>query len=315
MDLSATSSDDRSGVAGVNPGEEPTEEAAAGTAVTGTAQVAPADEPVGVAPVGVEPVEVAPVGDGRSGGRGRRLGQLAAAAAGALLMLAALIVLGAFGALPGAWSSPASPSASPSPAPTFAMDGATVGVSGAPVTIEIWADFQCPYCGLFSHGIEPTILREYAATGAAQVRFRDFAFLGQESIDAAVGARCAGRESKFWLYHDLLYASQRGENQGAFRRDTLVALAEFAGLGKETFTACLDDPAVAGEVAAETAEGRALGIESTPTLRIVGPGATRIIKGVSTPGAIAEAIAAAAAPSSSPATQPPTSPAPGSTAP
>ncbi|MFZ5854671.1 MAG: DsbA family protein [Chloroflexota bacterium] len=302
MDPSPTPSEDRSGPARVGRGQQPTEEGATGTAVTGTAQVDTADE-------AVQPVEVAPVGARRPGDPGRRLGQLAAAAVGALLMLTGLIVLGVVGTPAGARLSAASPSAPPSPAATFATDGATVGVAGAPVTIEVWADFQCPYCGLFSHGIEPTILREYAATGAAQVRFRDFAFLGPESVDAAVGARCAGREGKFWLYHDLLYASQRGENQGAFRRDTLLALAEFAGLAKEAFTACLDDPAVAREVAAETAAGRELGIESTPTLRIVGPGATRIITGVSTPGVIAEAIAAAAAPSSSPGAEPSGSPA------
>lgn len=310
MDPYPTPTEGRSEVAGVDPAAQPTEGA--------SAEEAGPDEPAGAEEAG--PDEPAgPVGGESSGGRGwsRSLGYPVAAAVGAVLTLAAFA---AFGALPGARPSSASPSVSPSPTSSFAMEGATVGVAGAPVTIEIWADFQCPYCGLFTHGIEPTILREYAATGAAGVRFRDFAFLGQESVDAAVGARCAGREGKFWRYHDLLFASQRGENQGAFRRDTLVALAEFAGLGKDAFTACLDDPAVAEEVAAETATGRALGIESTPTLRIVGPGATRIIKGVSTPAAIAEAIAAAgAAPAASPAASPaagsPAPPAPGSPAP
>ena len=242
------------------------------------------------------PVTPVPAPVVRSGTAGpiRAAGYLLAAAGGIALTLAVLV---------GSGSISIGPTPTPSPEPTFAMSGASVGVASAPVTIEVWADFQCPFCGVFTHGIEPTLLREYAANGSAVVRFRDFAFLGQESIDAAVAARCADRRGRFWRYHDLLFASQQGENQGAFGRQNLVQLAAFAGLDQQAFGTCLDDPDVAGAVTAETTEGRSLGVESTPTLRIVGPGGARFVKGISTPDAIAEAIAKAAspAPSGSPA--------------
>lgn len=185
------------------------------------------------------------------------------------------------------------------PAPTFAAGGRSVGVATAPVTVEIWADFQCPYCGIFTHGVEPTLLRDEAARGLALVTFRDFAFLGQELVDAAVAARCADRQAAFWTYHDLLYASQHGENQGAFARDTLLTLADFAGLNRAAFATCLDDPALARQVQAETAAGRALGINSTPTVRVVGAGGSRVLKGVQRPAAIEAAIAVVAVPSAS----------------
>lgn len=188
----------------------------------------------------------------------------------------------------------------PSPAPTFAVGDAVVGVATAPVTIQIWADYQCPYCGLFTHGVEPTIVRDYAATGRALVEFKDFAFLGQESTDAAVAAACAGRQGSFWTYHDLVFASQSGENQGAFVRQNLVSLAAFAGLDATTFQPCLDDATIAAAVAAETEEGRGLGIESTPTLRISGPGGTKLLKGVTQPSAIAAAVDAVSKPPASP---------------
>ena len=123
-----------------------------------------------------------------------------------------------------------------------------------------------------------------AVTGKARIDYRDFAFLGQESTDAAVAARCADREGLFWRYHDLLFASQSGENQGAFARDRLLGLATFAGVADTAaFTACLDDPAVARQVAAETEEGRSYGIDSTPTIRIIGPGPTQLLNGVTDP--------------------------------
>ncbi len=272
---------------------EASEDGLADVASTAVGPVA-SDSSAEAAPV--MPVPSAAVVRSGSGGPIRAAGYLLAAVGGIALTLAVLVGSGSLSI-----GSPP-PTPSPTPEPTFAMTGATVGVATAPVTIEIWADYQCPYCGIFTHGIEPTLLREYAAGGLAVVRFRDFAFLGQESIDAAVAARCADRQGRFWRYHDLLFASQRGENQGAFSSAVLGQLAAFAGLDQAVFSACLADPAVASEVAAETEEGRAVGVASTPTLRFVGPGGTRLLKGISTPDAIAEEIArvAAAPPSTSP---------------
>ena len=44
---------------------------------------------------------------------------------------------------------------------------------------------------------------------------------------------CAHEQGRFWPYHDLLYARQKGQNQGAFSADTLKAIEEriCAGLG------------------------------------------------------------------------------------
>lgn len=227
----------------------------------------------------VEPVEpVEPVA-GRRGRVGRTAGLALAAVGGIVVTLAILVAAGAIEL---------------GSKPVFVAAGASAGIPTAPVTIEVWADFQCPYCGLFAHGLEPTLLRDYAATGRAVLRFRDYAFLGQESLDAAVAARCADRQGRFWSYHDLLYASQNGENQGTFAQANLVKLAAFAGLDATTFTSCLGDGTVATEVAAETKEGKTLGIESTPTVRIVGPGGTKILKGLTPLKTLTDAVDAIA---------------------
>jgi protein-disulfide isomerase len=248
---------------------------------------APPEPPAAAEPhAGVEPAA-----------RRVRGGLLIAVAAVLFVAMAALAVTADRGGLARAEATP-----SPTAVPTFALVGNAVGFVGAPVTIEIWADYQCPFCGLFAHGVEPALVREYAATGKGLVVFRDFAFLGQESTDAAVAARCAGRQDLFWRYHDLLFAAQSGENQGAFRREALVGLAAFAGVDPTPFATCLDDPAVAGAVEAETAEGRRLGISSTPTVRVVGPGGEELLTGLSEPELVVAAInrRASAAPSTAP---------------
>ena len=216
------------------------------------------------------------------------LGYLVAAVAGALLLGGGLLAVGGVGrAVP-------SPSPTPTPPPNVA-NGPSLGSTAAPVTIEIWADYQCPFCRLETMVFGGSMERTYVLPGTARIVYHDFAFLGQESIDAAVAARCAGRQDPgaYWRYHDLLFASQQGENQGAFSRANLVTLAGIASLDTTAFTACLDDPAVKGAVANETAQGRALGVTSTPTVRITGPGGTRVLTGFSQSwAAISDAVAA-----------------------
>ncbi len=153
----------------------------------------------------------------------------------------------------------------------------SIGSATAPVVVEVWADFQCPYCGLFTHVLEPSILREEVVPGTARVVFRDFAFLGAESTTAAVAARCAGEQGQFWEFHDALFASQNGENQGAFSDATMSQLANYLGLDSTKFAACVKDPAQVTAVEASRSEGERLGIQGTPTLRIIGPKQTVLL--------------------------------------
>lgn len=247
-----------------------------------------------------EPVEmerlaatVAPARPGGAGsaappgpGAGLILGFLAAAVLGGAIAIGGLAATGSLAIGPGASPTPA-PTATPAPTPTPAalpLDGQALGRADAAVTVELWSDYQCPYCKLIADAVLPALVRQYVAPGTVRVVLRDYSILGQESIDAAVAARCAGRQDPagYWRYHDFLFAFQQGENQGRFVRANLVELATYAGFAEAAFTACLDDAAVSAAVAAETAEGAKLGVDSTPTLRVIGPGGTETLRGFGT---------------------------------
>jgi len=154
--------------------------------------------------------------------------------------------------------------------PPELANGRTLGAPDAPVTIDVWADFQCPGCGAFSRLVAPQLVDNYVTPGKAKIVYHDYAFLGQESIDAAVAARCADQQGKFWAYHDYLFANQHGENQGAFSRDRLLQMAAAVGLDKNAFTQCLDDAATAQAVQAESQQGYGQGVTSTPTIFVNG---------------------------------------------
>jgi protein-disulfide isomerase len=191
---------------------------------------------------------------------------LAAAITGAVLVVSLIAANG----LGHGNSDPIQPAYGPAPAASL-VHGRSLGASDAPVKIDIWSDFQCPICDQLSWRIEPTLRTTYVVPGTVSVTYHDFAFIGQESVDAAAAARAAeALGASFWAYHDLLFANQGTENGGAFSRDRLAGMAVSLGLDRTAFLQALDDPQYAQAVQAETAQGRALGIQSTPTLFING---------------------------------------------
>ncbi len=151
------------------------------------------------------------------------------------------------------------------------------GALTAAVTIEEYADFQCPACGQFARTTGAQLLRTYIAEGTVKLVFRHFAFLGSESNWAAEAAECAGEQGKFWDMHDRLYASQAGENRGAFSKANLKRMGEALDLGP-SFAACVDSGRYAQAVRDLSDDASERGVRATPTLYVDG----RRIEGAAT---------------------------------
>ncbi len=153
-----------------------------------------------------------------------------------------------------------------------------LGSPTAPVVVEIWSDFQCPYCALAARNLK-SIEEKYVKTGRVRIIYRHFPFIGEESRWAAEASECAAAQGKFWIYHDLLFANQKGENQGNFLPGRLRELARQAGLDEEEFKRCFQEERYSSLVAEEFSQGRARGIRATPTFFING----QMIEGALTP--------------------------------
>lgn len=171
----------------------------------------------------------------------------------------------------------------------------TLGNADAPVTVDIWSDFQCPACRQLAIDVEPAIISTFVATGTAKLVYHDAAFQGQrgdprydESVEAAAGARCAADQGSFWQMHDWLFANWNGENEGAFRAERLSAIAAAAGLAMTAYDSCMATGDYQAAVRAETQQGLTAGINSTPTLFINGHAVT----GVPTVSQLSELIRA-----------------------
>ncbi len=152
----------------------------------------------------------------------------------------------------------------------------TLGNPDAKVVITEWSDFQCPACRAYALTREPVLEQQYLSTGKVRFVYRNFAFLGPESIFAAEAAEAAADQGRYFDYRALLWQRQRGENLGAFKAENLKAFAAELGLDQKKFNEALDSGKYRSAVLAEQKEGEALGVNATPTLMING----QIVPGV-----------------------------------
>ena len=161
--------------------------------------------------------------------------------------------------------------------PVDLVDGRTLGKADAPVTLEVWSDYQCPVCGQFAELVEPSLVRTYVETGMLRIVDHDAAFQGQrssssydESVESAAGARCAAEQGLYWQFNNLLFANQVGENEGAFRDERLRAIATKAGLDVVAWDACRATGEQQAAVRAETDAAVKAGVGATPTMSLNG---------------------------------------------
>jgi protein-disulfide isomerase len=147
--------------------------------------------------------------------------------------------------------------------------GPACGQTNAPVTIDVYADFQCPFCAR-ADGVLQQLAPQFIDTGKVKLVYHNFPIIGPESETAAQAAECAGDQNKFWAYANYLFTHQNGENAGAFSPDTLKKFAAQLGLNQSTFNTCLDTGKYSAAVKQQAAEGQQRGVNVTPTFFING---------------------------------------------
>jgi protein-disulfide isomerase len=144
-----------------------------------------------------------------------------------------------------------------------------MGDPNAPIRVEEFSDFQCPYCARFHTETESQVINAYVPNGTILFVYRSFGdFIGPESKAAAEAAYCAGDQDKFWEYHDILFANQTGENVGAFADRRLQAFAEALALDMNAFNDCVKSGKYTDRVQQDKVDGTTAGVTGTPAFTI-----------------------------------------------
>jgi protein-disulfide isomerase len=173
----------------------------------------------------------------------------------------------------------------------IAQNETTLGKSDAPVTVYLYEDFQCPFCGQFSRQTFPKLVDHYVREGKVKMVSEPLAFLGPDSVEAARAALAAAEQNRYWPYYSLLFENQGEENSGYVTSDFLQSLAQkTAVLDVKKWRADLRGSSFTSELKAAQSKARSAGVDSTPTLVISGPNGQKKLVGVKDYGQISAAI-------------------------
>ncbi len=94
------------------------------------------------------------------------------------------------------------------------QSGGVLGNPKAPVTMQEFADIQCPGCDQYMTSAFPDIVRQYVRTGKVKVMWNGIAFIGPDSEKGLRYVNAAGKQNKLWNVAELLYRNQGAENSG-----------------------------------------------------------------------------------------------------
>jgi protein-disulfide isomerase len=138
----------------------------------------------------------------------------------------------------------------------------TLGSKHARVTLVEFADYECPYCQKVASDLKK--LQDEFGDKLAFV-FKDYPLpMHSHAQKAAEAARCAGKQGKFWEYHDELFRSRQLDV------DRLKADALALHLDDSQFGKCLDSGEESADVQRDREEGVKLGLSGTPSFFVNG---------------------------------------------
>jgi protein-disulfide isomerase len=141
-------------------------------------------------------------------------------------------------------------------------DSPVRGDPGAPITIVEFSDFQCPHCKHAQPALEQ-LLHEYAQV---KLYFKHYPITRAHPYaqNAAQSAVAAGKQGKFWQFHDKVFkGDQEKESPADLERIARELKLDIPRWKKDT-EAALD------KVNHDRADGEKLNVDSTPTLFING---------------------------------------------
>jgi protein-disulfide isomerase len=137
------------------------------------------------------------------------------------------------------------------------------GAANAPVTIVLFTDFQCPYCAR----IVP-VLNELLEKNKGKVKlvFKNYPLPNHQfARKAATAALAAGKQGKFWEYHDRLF-----QNYNRLNDQVVQEQAQQLGLDMQKFEKDMNDPQIMQVINQDYQDGAKAGVRGTPTIFVNG---------------------------------------------
>ena len=156
--------------------------------------------------------------------------------------------------------------------------GTVLGDPKAEVTVIEYADLQCPVCQAFSVQTAPDLISQVVRKDAAKYDLRQYTIIGPDSTEAAKAALAAGEQGRYWNFVELFYRNQGTENSGYVTDDFLTNVATGAGVPDlDKWNQDRQSPKWDAALSKVQGETQSLGINSTPTVVVEGPGGKQVV--------------------------------------
>jgi protein-disulfide isomerase len=140
-----------------------------------------------------------------------------------------------------------------------------LGSKEAPLTIVEFTDYQCPFCQRFHVTAFPELKKAYIDTGKVRFYSKDMPLdFHPNAMRAAMAARCAGDQGKFWELRDTM-----GANPNSLDIEHIVNFAANLKLDTGALRTCIDAGKYKDTVQNDVLEAMKIGANGTPTF-IVG---------------------------------------------
>jgi len=148
------------------------------------------------------------------------------------------------------------------------IDGPSRGPATAPVTVVEFSDLQCPHC----KDAQPNLDRLAAEDKNARIVFQNYPLpMHDWAMKAASYADCVARSSPdaFWNFIHSIYGAQ-SDITAANADEKLTGFADAAGVKGSDMAVCAAQPETTTRVQKSMDLGKALEVNSTPTIFING---------------------------------------------
>lgn len=151
------------------------------------------------------------------------------------------------------------------PAPVLAneikADDHVLGSKDAPVKLIVYSDFECPYCGAYDEIIMQA-KNVYGDKLAIIFRQYPMAQIHDYAMNAALASECASEQGKFWeMYTELFKANK----EGRLNDDEIKKMGVTLKLDDKKYQECLKTEKYREKIVKQFDEGKAAGVNGTPT--------------------------------------------------
>ena len=136
--------------------------------------------------------------------------------------------------------------------------GAWEGAANADVTVVEFFDYACGYC----RASLPDLAKLVGSDAKVRVVYRELPILSEASSDAAKVSLLAAERGQYMAYHKALYGA------GKVSRETIVAAAARAGIGKTDAEGAMASSKYDAEIQSNIALAQELKASGTPTFVI-----------------------------------------------